>query len=199
MRQVIGNNEEVFLSNALPWLLLVDLLVLLQVPVLQPDDVVVQSLAFYLDQHRHLALLVLPIVVELLDGHEVVDALLLGFGGVLLSLLPVKGLEDRAECSAAYFFQDLVALSEWVKLVEARCFGRLILLRDLHQGLVFLGLLLLPVLLTSIEECKQIVIGLIVLHATTFIIVALVLPTILLLNAIASFRHLPKLRVVIEI
>lgn len=72
MRQVVSHDEQVLFLDTLPWLFLVDLSALLQIPVFEFNDIIIQFLVLYLNKHRHFPLLIFAIIEQFFNGHEVV-------------------------------------------------------------------------------------------------------------------------------
>jgi len=111
VRQIISDNEQVFLIFLLPGLFLIYLLIRFQIPIFQFDDIVVQLLIPDFYKHWHFPLLILPVVEEFLYGDEVVLA---GsrFGHGCCS--SIESLEDGAEGTTANLFENLVSLSKFI-------------------------------------------------------------------------------------
>lgn len=60
--------------DALPRLFLVHFLILLKIPVFQPNYVIIQSLVLNLDKHRYLTLFIFSVVEQLLDSYKAICA-----------------------------------------------------------------------------------------------------------------------------
>lgn len=194
VRQVVSHDKQVLLLDSLPWLFLIDFGTLLQIPIFQPNYIVIQFLILNFNEHRNLSLLVFAIIKQFFNGNEVVQGSWTWFRK--RRLLQVKCFEYGAKCATTNLFEYLIALSKRIKLIETSSLYSLCLLSYLQFSLGFLSCLLLHVLLPSIEQCHQIAVGLLI------VFLALAVDLIfrfLFLNTVAPSRHSSQLSAIVEV